>query len=392
MLAGSYLEARAKRSSGAALAPCSSWAPRTSPSPDGREAGIPPRSWRRRQLPRAAGREDRHRRRGLEGSSAVDASCSPASPSLSRSVPATRSPARPSTPAAASSSGHTARQRHPARPDGAAGGGRPERQGAVQRLADRISAVFVPVVIVLAAGHPRLLARHRWRRRAAFTAAVAVLIIACPCAMGLATPTALMVGTGRGAQLGHPHQGPRGPGVDPRLDTIVLDKTGTVTTGRMKLIDVPSRRRAAPRRCCGWPAPWSTLRAPDRPRHRRRRPGPNDRGAAGRGLRERARARRQGIVDGHASSSAGSGCWPTGAGTCGPSCWRQREAEAAGRTTVAAGWDGAARALLVVSDAVKPTCAEAVRRLNALGLRPVLLTGDNAAVARSVAPRSASTK
>ncbi|HEX2046965.1 MAG TPA: heavy metal translocating P-type ATPase [Acidimicrobiales bacterium] len=257
----------------------------------------------------------------------------------------------------------------------------------VQRLADRISAVFVPVVIVLA------LATLGWwlaageGATAAFTAAVAVLIIACPCALGLATPTALLVGTGRGAQLGVLIKGPEILESTRRVDTVVLDKTGTVTTGRMALVDVV-------------PAPGTTVAdvlalvgavedASEHPVARaiataaREKLGslkPVDSFANAQGLGV------QGVVDGHAVVAGRPRYLAEWGLVPGPELAAAAEAaEATGRTAVLAGWDGEARAVLVVSDTVKPTSKEAIARLKALGLRPVLLTGDNEATARAVA-------
>ena len=135
-------------------------------------------------------------------------------------------------------------------------------KASVQRLADRVSAVFVPIVIVLALATLGFWLGNGASAEVAFTAAVAVLIIACPCALGLATPTALMVGTGRGAQLGILIKGPEVLESTRRIDTVVLDKTGTVTSGRMALVDVLLARRArsAPR-CCASPARSSTRRS-----------------------------------------------------------------------------------------------------------------------------------
>ena len=180
----------------------------------------------------------------------------------------------------------------------------------MQRLADRVSAVFVPVVIALAVATLGFWLVAGAGAEAAFTAAVAVLIIACPCALGLATPTALLVGTGRGAQLGILIKGPQVLESTRRVDTIVLDKTGTVTTGRMTLVDViPAagvdgrRAAAAGRRARG------RLRAPDRRGHRRRRPGPASATCPrwSRSPPPRASAC-TGVVDGHAVV-AGRASW-----------------------------------------------------------------------------------
>ncbi len=258
----------------------------------------------------------------------------------------------------------------------------------VQRLADRVSAVFVPVVIVLALATLAYWLLTGSGAEVAFTAAVAVLIIACPCALGLATPTALLVGTGRGAQLGILIKGPEILESTRRVDTIVLDKTGTVTTGAMRLVDVVAAdgvEQAEVLRLAG-----ALEDASEHPVA----------GAIADGARERVGtlpavesfvATRglgvTGVVDGHAVA-AGRASWLADE-------WSQplddslaaavRQAQAAGRTVVAVGWDGVARGLLLVADTVKPTSAQAVSQLRELGLRPMLLTGDNAAAAASVA-------
>ncbi|MCX5283437.1 cation-translocating P-type ATPase [Streptomyces sp. NBC_00198] len=251
----------------------------------------------------------------------------------------------------------------------------------VQRLADRISGVFVPVVLLIALGTFAAWIAVTGDTAAAFTAAVAVLIIACPCALGLATPTALMVGTGRGAQLGILIKGPEVLESTRRVDTVVLDKTGTVTTGRMSLQEVyvaagtteedvlrlagalehasehPVARAVAAgavRRVGGLPAPEHFANVP------------------GRGVRGR--------VDGH-EVTVGRFPHPLP-----DTLARAKEAaEAEGRTAVVVALDGRAVGVLTVADTIKETSAEAVRDLRALGLTPVLLTGDNRAVAEAVA-------
>ncbi|MBB4156398.1 heavy metal translocating P-type ATPase [Streptomyces cinereoruber] len=256
-------------------------------------------------------------------------------------------------------------------------------KAAVQRLADRVSAVFVPVVLLIALGTlvGWLLATDD--PTAAFTAAVAVLIIACPCALGLATPTALLVGTGRGAQLGILIKGPEVLESTRRIDTVVLDKTGTVTTGRMHLAGVrvyggtygtegadedellrlagalehssehPVARavaEAAAERCGPLPVPKTFENVP--------------------GLGVRGSVDGRLVVVGRAALLAAEGI----------------EAPAASEPgAVHVAWDGVARGTLTVADTVKDTSAEAVARLRALGLRPVLLTGDHRAVAEAVA-------
>ena len=256
----------------------------------------------------------------------------------------------------------------------------------IQRLADRISAIFVPIVLALSAATLAYWLLAGAGAGEAFTAAVAVLIIACPCALGLATPTALLVGTGRGAQLGILIKGPEVLESTRRVDTIVLDKTGTVTTGRMQLravIPAAASDRsellklvgalehasehpvgqaisdAARRECGDLPAvsPFRVTRAS--------------------GSKASSRAM--------TSSPAGRDCWPSAAPSSGRARHRGGAARGRGETVVAAGWDGAVRGLLVVADAVRPSSAAAVARLTALGLRPVLLTGDNAVTAAAVA-------
>ncbi|OEJ51658.1 heavy metal translocating P-type ATPase [Streptomyces agglomeratus] len=257
----------------------------------------------------------------------------------------------------------------------------------VQRLADRVSAVFVPVVLLIALGTLVTWLLVTDDATASFTAAVAVLIIACPCALGLATPTALMVGTGRGAQLGILIKGPEVLESTRRVDTVVLDKTGTVTTGRMELQDVvaaPGTDEALLLRLAG-----ALEHASEHPVARAvaagalARTGPLP---AVEGFRNVAGLGVCGVVDGHevlvgrAALLAGAGVeLPPGLAAA------QAAAEAEGRTAVAVAWDGSARGVLAVADAVKETSAEAVALLRELGLTPVLLTGDNRAVAESVA-------
>ncbi|MGQ0616703.1 MAG: heavy metal translocating P-type ATPase [Acidimicrobiia bacterium] len=257
----------------------------------------------------------------------------------------------------------------------------------VQRLADRVSAVFVPVVIALAVGTLGYWMGAGDGATAAFTAAVAVLIIACPCALGLATPTALLVGTGRGAQLGILIKGPEVLESTRRVDTVVLDKTGTVTSGRMTLVDVatvPGTTAAEVLDLVG-----SLEDASEHPIARAIAQGARHRGATlqpvqsfvssdGLGVR--------GVVDGH-TVVAGRQRFLAEAGLVLPSDLQaaRAAAEEAGRTPVVAGWDGQARAVLVVADTVKETSAEAVAQLRRLGLRPVLLTGDNARAAGAIA-------
>jgi Cu+-exporting ATPase len=254
----------------------------------------------------------------------------------------------------------------------------------VQRLADRISSVFVPVVLLIALGTLLTWLLADGDVTAAFTAAVAVLIIACPCALGLATPTALMVGTGRGAQLGILIKGPEVLESTRRVDTVVLDKTGTVTTGRMTLQEVHAAEGTDEKellRLAG-----ALEHASEHPVARAIAAGAEERigplpavehfeNVPGRGVRGR--------VEGH--EVAVGRLVEFDAELPEEVARARREAETEGRTAVVVGWDGVARGVVTVADAVKETSAEAVRQLRALGLRPVLLTGDNRAVAEAVA-------
>jgi Cu+-exporting ATPase len=259
-------------------------------------------------------------------------------------------------------------------------------KAAVQRLADRVSAVFVPVVIVLAFGTLAAWLVSGASATEAFAAAVAVLIIACPCALGLATPTALMVGTGRGAQKGVIIKGPEVLESTRRVDTVVLDKTGTVTTGRMSLVDVVSDGAGADD---ALRLAASVEDASEHPVGRAIAEGARSRGVVLAPVESFANVEGlgvQGVVDGHAVVAGRAALLADWGLHLPPSLERaQAEAEAAGRTAVLVGWDGAARAVLVVADTVKPTSAEAVSELRSLGLRPVLLTGDNRRAAEAIA-------
>ncbi len=257
----------------------------------------------------------------------------------------------------------------------------------VQRLADRVAAVFVPAVIALSVGTLGfwLGVDEPGSVSTAFTAAVAVLIIACPCALGLATPTALLVGTGRGARIGILIKGPEILESTRRVDTIVLDKTGTVTTGQMSLVEVHTldgvddiealRLAGAAENASEHPIALAITAAArdkvgDLP--------PVEAFANREGLGVR------GIVDGDAvvvgkSALLGSAVLPRTLADA------KTAAEERGHTAVVVAWDGQPRAVLVVADTIKPTSAEAVSQLHRLGLTPVLLTGDNEAVARWVA-------
>jgi Cu+-exporting ATPase len=256
----------------------------------------------------------------------------------------------------------------------------------VQRLADRISGIFVPVVIAIAAATLGFWLGTGGSVAAAFTAAVAVLIIACPCALGLATPTALMVGTGRAAQLGIIIKGPEILESTKRIDTVVLDKTGTVTTGEMTLLNVvvaDGENADDVLTVAGALEAGSEHPIAEAITASARGKGvlPNVEefaNAAGLGVTGTVDGR--GVVLGRASLLAD---WSL---TLPPKLEQaMSEAEHDGRTAVAVGWDGRARGVLVVADAVKPTSKQAVAELRALGLTPVLLTGDNEAAARKIA-------
>jgi P-type Cu+ transporter len=257
----------------------------------------------------------------------------------------------------------------------------------VQRLADRVSAVFVPVVIALAVATLGFWLGAAFDASTAFTAAVAVLIIACPCALGLATPTALLVGTGRGAQLGILIKGPEILESTRRVDTIVLDKTGTVTTGRMSLVAV---------------VPAAGVEADDLLRYVGAVEDASEHpiaqaiaaGALGKlgplpaveSFTATAGLGVQGVVEGHAVAAGRERFLAEWSLHLTPELRHViDEAESRGQTAIAAGWDGGVRGVIVVADTVKATSARAVRELRALGLRPVLLTGDNARAAAAVA-------
>jgi P-type Cu+ transporter len=247
----------------------------------------------------------------------------------------------------------------------------------VQRLADRVSGVFVPVVIALSLATVAFWLAAGEGADGAFTAAVAVLIIACPCALGLATPTALLVGTGRGAQLGLLIKGPEILESTRRVDTIVLDKTGTVTTGRMSLAGVvpadgvdpdDSLRLAAAVESASEHPIGRAIAAELGPLP------PVEDFVSHDGIGVEGRVEGHRVVVGRPD------------GPLPPRLAAARdELEAAGRTAVLVSWDGAPRAILGVADRVKPTSAEAVAALKRLGLRPVLLTGDNERTAQAVA-------
>ncbi len=257
----------------------------------------------------------------------------------------------------------------------------------VQRLADRVSGVFVPIVIALAAATLGFWLGTGGGLSPAFTAAVAVLIIACPCALGLATPTALMVGTGRGAQLGILIKGPEVLESTRTVDTVVLDKTGTVTTGKMTLLDVVTADGEDPAQVLRLAGALED--ASEHPIAQAISKGATERTGAlppVEGFANIEGLGVQGVVDGHAVLVGRTRLLEDWSQHLTPDLAQAKAAaEAQGRTAVAVGWDGRARGVLVVADAIKDTSAEAIAQLRNLGLSPILLTGDNATVARSVA-------
>ncbi|MFG2288658.1 heavy metal translocating P-type ATPase [Streptomyces sp. NPDC048595] len=390
ILAGRYFEARAKRKAGAALrALLELGAKDVAVLRAGREVRVPTDELRvGDHFVVRPGEKIATDGRVLDGASAVDASML-----TGESVPVEVSPGDTVTGATVNAGGRlvveatrvgadTQLARMARLVEEAQNG-----KAAAQRLADRISAVFVPAVIVLALGTLGYWLATGAGAVAAFTAAVAVLIIACPCALGLATPTALMVGTGRGAQLGILLKGPEVLESTRKADTIVLDKTGTVTTGEMSLNGIhlaPGVDEAQALRLAG-----ALEHASEHPVARAvaggaesrigALPVPEDFGSVpGLGV--------HGVVEGH-TVLVGREKLLTDRGLVLPAglAAAKAAAEAEGATAVTVGWDGAARAVLVVADAVRPTSAEAVRLLRGLGLTPVLLTGDNKAVAEAVA-------
>ncbi|MFL6017296.1 MAG: heavy metal translocating P-type ATPase [Gaiellaceae bacterium] len=255
-------------------------------------------------------------------------------------------------------------------------------KASVQRLADRVSAIFVPVVVAIALATLAAWLIAGAGASAAFTAAVSVLIIACPCAMGLATPTALMVGTGRGAQLGILIKGPEVLEQTRRISTIVLDKTGTITDGRMRLADtLPiGTTRDELLRLAG-----AAESASEHPLAQAIAAGAGDKPAVSE-FRNHAGLGIEALVDGHAVI-VGRLSFLTGSGislTDEASSWA-RHAEMQGQTVVAAAWDGDLHGLIALADTLKPSSKQAISELRALALTPVLLTGDNVLAAKAIA-------
>jgi Cu+-exporting ATPase len=256
----------------------------------------------------------------------------------------------------------------------------------VQRLADRIAGVFVPIVIALAIGTLGFWLVNGAGAIFAFTAAVAVLIIACPCALGLATPTALMVGTGRGAQLGLLIKGPQVLESTRRVDTVVLDKTGTVTTGTMSLIEVVAAEGTSADEALHLVG--SLENGSEHPIARAIAAAAQTKGqlAAIDSFRNHDGRGVEGMVEGHAIVAGRRSLLAE---------WEVElpvdlqialdHAQSHGQTAIVAGWNGQARGVFVVADQVKPSSGPAIAELKRLGLRPVLLTGDNAQTARAVA-------
>jgi Cu+-exporting ATPase len=257
----------------------------------------------------------------------------------------------------------------------------------VQRLADRVSAVFVPVVILTAVAVFTGWLVLGGGMTAAVTAGIAVLIVACPCALGLATPTALLVGTGRGAQLGILVRGPEVLEATRRIDTVVLDKTGTVTTGRMALVDVVSVTGGSDEEVLRYAG--AVEHGSEHPIARAIVTGAEEKLGSLPDVAEFAALAGLGafgVVDGRSVLVGRDRLFAERGVTVPESLWTARdEAAAQGRTAVFVAVDGTATGLLAVADTVKPTSTEAIRELRALGLEPVLLTGDNATAAQAVA-------
>jgi Cu+-exporting ATPase len=257
----------------------------------------------------------------------------------------------------------------------------------VQRLADRVSGVFVPIVIALAVGTLGFWLGNGAGVTFAFTAAVAVLIIACPCALGLATPTALLVGTGRGAQLGLLIKGSEVLESTRQVDSVVLDKTGTLTTGEMSVVAIhlaPGVEGSEALRLAGAVEDASEHPIAQAIASRAKRDEPLlsavEEFASHSGLGV------EGVVIGHAVVVGRIAFLAERGMRLSPELEADRQqAEGLGQTVIAAGWDGELRALFVLADTVKPTSAEAIEALKNLDLSPVLLTGDNEATARAVA-------
>lgn len=257
----------------------------------------------------------------------------------------------------------------------------------VQRLADRISGIFVPIVIIIAVATLGAWLGAGYPVTAAFTAAVAVLVVACPCALGLATPTALLVGTGRGAQMGILIKGPEVLESTKNVDTVVLDKTGTVTTGKMTLIDViPEKGTTKDQllRIAGGIEDASEHPIAQAIAEGARGavgplPVPEDfKNIEGKGV--------QGVVDGELVVVGRETLLADWGGSLSPEVAASKQlAESQGKTVVTAGWGGSAKGILIVADTVKPTSAEAIADFKKIGLTPVLLTGDNQAVANYIA-------
>jgi P-type Cu+ transporter len=399
LLAGRYFEARAKRRAGAALtALLELGAKDVAVLRDGTEVRVPVEQLRVDDLfVVRPGEKVATDGAVVEGSSAVDASLL-----TGESVPVEVGPGDPVTGATVNAGGRlVVRATRVGADTQLAQIGRLVTQAQsgkaeVQRLADRVSGVFVPVVLLVAAATLGFWLGSGEATSDAFTAAVAVLVIACPCALGLATPTALLVGTGRGAQLGLLIKGPEVLESTRRVDTVVLDKTGTVTTGQMSLhAVVPSagtdeaellRLVGAVEDASEHPVGRAVARAAKEARSVPLPEGapsglpPVESFTSHQGLGVQGVVEGRAVVAGRPALLADWGLHLDDRLTA-----ALEEHQAAGRTVVAAGWDGEVRGLLVVADTVKPSSPEAVARLKALGLRPVLLTGDNEAAARAVA-------
>ncbi|RNI20640.1 copper-translocating P-type ATPase [Flexivirga caeni] len=389
LLTGRYLEARSKRSAGAALrALLELGAKDVSVLRDGRESTIPVEELRVGDLfVTRSGEKIATDGEVVEGTSAVDNSAM-----TGESVPVEVGPGSAVTGSAVNEGGRLVVRATRVGADTAlAQLGRLVEEAQtgkaqVQRLADRVSAIFVPVVLVLA-----VLTFLGWAIIGgsvvtAFTAAVAVLVVACPCALGLATPTALLVGSGRGAQLGLLIKGPEVLENTRTVDTVLLDKTGTVTTGVMRVVrvipaegehegDVLALAGALEH---GSAHPIARAISDAATEHGTLLPVDRMTDVSGLGVTGEVDGRE--VIVGRPNLLQRSGVeLPAELASA------MRDAEGAGETVVAVAWDAAARGLITIADEIKPSSATAVAELRRLGLSPVLLTGDNEQVARTVA-------
>jgi len=379
ILLGRYFEARARRRSGEAIRALAELGAKTARLEDGREIAVEDLQVGMRFVVRP-GEKIATDGRVVDGRSAVDASVVTGEP-----VPVEVGPGDEVIGATVNAEGRLVVEATRVGSETALAQIRrlveeaQSSQAPVQRLADRISAVFVPIVLAIAAATLGLWFLTGADADDAFTAAVAVLIIACPCALGLATPTAIMVGTGRGAQMGIIIKGGEILEATRAVDAVVLDKTGTLTEGRMTLVDVVPGKGVERDRLLLLAA--SVEDASEHPIARAiadaspaRMTIDDFRSETGVGARATVDGTE--IVVGRRSLFAEVPADVERAAA---------DAEETGRTAVLAGWEGTARGVLVLADQVKPTAREAVAALHELGTRVAMITGDNRRTAEAVA-------